>query len=102
MASGAAWIMGAGRAQAAACMNGAGPRALGRISARTGVPVVMGLVSGAVSLGAMAASLWITRGDGQKYFLAALTVSIALIVLAPLAVVFAAGAVFHLASRRPS
>jgi glutamate:GABA antiporter len=82
MASGAAWIMGAGRAQAAACMDGAGPRALGRISARTGVPVVMGLVSGAVSLGAMAASLWITRGDGQKYFSAALTVSIALIVLA--------------------
>jgi amino acid transporter len=82
MASGAAWIMGAGRAQAAACMDGAGPRALGRISPRTGVPVVMGLVSGAVSLGAMAASLWITRGDGQKYFSAALTVSIALIVLA--------------------
>ena len=82
MASGAAWIMGAGRAQAAACMDGAGPRALGRISPRTGVPVVMGLVSGAVSLAAMAASLWVTRGDGQKYFSAALTVSIALIVLA--------------------
>jgi len=42
----------------------------------------MGLVSGAVSLAAMAASLWITRGDGRKYFSAALTVSIALIVLA--------------------
>ena len=82
MASGAAWIMGAGRAQAAACMDGAGPRALGRISPRTGVPVVMGLVSGAVSLAAMVASLWVTRGDGQKYFSAALTVSIALIVLA--------------------
>jgi glutamate:GABA antiporter len=82
MASGAAWIMGAGRAQAAACMDGAGPRALGRISPRTGVPVVMGVVSGAVSLAAMVASLWVTRGDGQKYFSAALTVSIALIVLA--------------------
>jgi len=81
-ASGSAWIMGAGRAQAAACMDGAGPRALGRISPRTGVPVVMGLVSGAVSLAAMVASLWVTRGDGQKYFSAALTVSIALIVLA--------------------
>ena len=82
MASGAAWIMGAGRAQAAACMDGAGPRALGRISPRAGVPVVMGLVSGAVSLAAMVASLWVTRGDGQKYFSAALTISIALIVLA--------------------
>jgi hypothetical protein len=55
-------------------MDGAGPRALGRTWARTGVPVVMGLVSGAVSLGAMAASLWITRGDGQKYLSAALTI----------------------------
>ena len=50
LASGSAWIMGAGRAQAAACLDGAGPRVLGRISARTGVPVVMGLVSGGVSL----------------------------------------------------
>jgi amino acid transporter len=81
-ASGSAWIMGAGRAQAAACLDGAGPRVLGRISPRTGVPVVMGLVSGAVSLAAMVASLWVTRGDGQQYFSAALTVSIALIVLA--------------------
>jgi glutamate:GABA antiporter len=82
LASGSAWIMGAGRAQAAACMDGAGPRVLGTISPRTGVPVVMGLVSGAVSLAAMVAALYITRGDGQKYFSAALTVSIALIVLA--------------------
>jgi hypothetical protein len=29
----------------------------------------------------MVASLWVTRGDGQKYFSAALTVSIALITL---------------------
>jgi len=82
LASGSAWIMGAGRAQAAACMDGAGPRALGRVSARTGVPVVMGLVSGAVSLVTMAADLLVTGGNGQKYFSAALTVSIALIVLA--------------------
>ncbi len=82
LASGATWIMGAGRAQAAACLDGAGPRALGRISPRTGVPVVMGLLSGAVSLVAMLVNLVVTGGDGQKYFSAALTVSIALIVLA--------------------
>jgi amino acid transporter len=82
LASGSAWIMGAGRAQAAACLDGAGPAVLGRISARTGVPVIMGLVSGAISLAAMAAALYITSGDDQKYFSAALTVSIALIVLA--------------------
>jgi amino acid transporter len=82
LASGSAWIMGAGRAQAAACLDGAGPPALGRISERTGVPVVMGLVSGGVSLLTMAADLYVTGGDGQKYFSAALTVAIAMIVLA--------------------
>ncbi len=81
-ASGAAWIMGAGRAQAAACLDGAGPRVLGRISERTGVPVVMGLVSGGVSLAAMSLDLWLTDGDGQKYFSVALSVAIALVVLA--------------------
>jgi amino acid transporter len=82
LASGSAWIMGAGRAQAAACLDGAGPRVLGRISRRTGVPVIMGLVSGAVSLLAMITGLSFSQGDGQKYFSAALVVSIALIVLA--------------------
>jgi amino acid transporter len=82
LASGSAWIMGAGRAQAAACLDGAGPPALGRISPRSGVPVVMGLVSGGVSLAALVVDVWATGGDGQKYFSAALTVSIALIVLA--------------------
>ncbi len=82
LASGSAWIMGAGRAQAAACLDDGGPRALGRISERSGVPVVMGLVSGAVSLVVMAVSLWVTGGDQQKYFSVALNVAIALIVLA--------------------
>ncbi len=85
-ASGTAWIMGAGRAQAAACLDGAGPAVLGRISERTGVPVVMGLISGGVSWLAMAVNLWATRGDAQRYFSVALTVSIALIVLAYLLV----------------
>jgi amino acid transporter len=82
MASGSAWIMGAGRAQAAACLDGAGPRVLGRISPRSGVPVVMGLVSGGVSFLATAAYLAVAGRDNQKYFSAALVVSIALIVLA--------------------
>jgi amino acid transporter len=82
LASGSAWIMGAGRAQAAACLEGGGPRILGRISARTGVPVMMGLVSGAVSMVTMLVNLYVTDGDNQKYFSAALTTAIALIVLA--------------------
>ena len=81
-ASGTAWIMGAGRAQAAACMEGAGPRVLGRISARTGVPTVIGLVSGAISLLAMAADLAVAGRDNQKYFSVALVVAISLVVLA--------------------
>jgi amino acid transporter len=82
LASGSAWIMGAGRAQAAACLDGGGPAVLGRISERSGVPVVMGLVSGGVSLATMAIDLAVSNGDGQRYFSAALTVSIALILLA--------------------
>jgi amino acid transporter len=82
LASGSAWIMGAGRAQAAACLDGAGPAALGRISERSGVPVIMGLVSGGVALVTMAADLVFTGGDGQKYFSVALTLAVALIVLA--------------------
>ena len=82
LASGSAWIMGAGRAQAAACLDGAGPALLGRISARSGVPVIMGLVSGGLALATMFADLIFTRGDGQKYFSVALTLAVALIVLA--------------------
>ena len=81
-ASGTAWIMGAGRAQAAACLDGAGPAVLGRVSARTGVPVIMGVVSGAVSMITMLAYLLATDGDGQKYFSVGLTVAVAMIVLA--------------------
>ena len=82
LASGSAWIMGAGRAQAAACLDGAGPAVLGRISDRTGVPVIMGLVSGAVALITMAVDLLATGGDGQRYFSVALTLAVALIVVA--------------------
>ena len=82
VASGSAWIMGAGRAQAAACIDGAGPAVLGRVNERTGVPVVMGVVSGVVSFLAMATYVLLTGGNGQRYFSASLTVSIALIVIA--------------------
>lgn len=82
LASGATWVMGAGRAQAAACMDGAGPRWLGHISERTGVPVNMGLVTGGLSLLTMIVDLSLTSGNGQRYFSAALTVAVALIMLA--------------------
>jgi amino acid transporter len=81
-ASGTAWIMGAGRSQAAACLDGAGPVSLGRISPRTGVPVVMGLLSGGLSMVMMVGFILATNGDGQQYFSVGLTVAVSLIVLA--------------------
>ena len=98
LASGSAWIMGAGRAQAAACLDGGGPAVLGRISPRTGVPVVMGLVSGAVSLTTTVVDVLVTGGDGQRYFSVALTTSIALVVVAYL---FVYPAFLVLRVRRP-
>jgi len=86
LASGSAWTIGAGRAQAAACLEGAGPAWMGRISERSGVPVRMGLVSGAVALATMVVDLTLSGGDGQRYFSAALTLAVALIVLAYLLV----------------
>ena len=80
--SGAAWIMGAGRAQAAACLDGGGPRVLGRISGSTGTPVPIILVSGVLALAVMAFDVIATGGDAQRYFSAALTLAIALIVMA--------------------
>jgi amino acid transporter len=41
----------------------------------------MGLVSGAVSLATMVATLYITDGDGQRYFSAALTSAISMIII---------------------
>jgi amino acid transporter len=97
-ASGTAWIMGAGRSQAAACLDGAGPAVFGRISPRTGVPVVMGLVSGVFSMATMVGYLLATDGDGQQYFSVGLTVAVALIVLAYL-LIFPTFAVLRI--RRP-
>jgi hypothetical protein len=48
VSSGSAWIMGACRMQAAACLDGGGPRSLGRISPHSGVPVAICLFSGLV------------------------------------------------------
>jgi amino acid transporter len=80
LASGTAWIIGTARAQSTACLDGAGPPGLGRTS-RSGVPVVMVLVTGAVTLFAMTAALVVTHGQEQKFFSAGLTCAIALDVL---------------------
>ena len=82
LASGSAWIMGAGRAQAAACLDGGGPRQAGpdliaqRGARDHGPGLRRGLLAGHGRRPGR------RRRDNQKYFSAALVVSIALIVLA--------------------
>lgn len=82
VASGTTWLMGTARTQACACLDGAGPRVLGRISPTTGVPVVMALVSGAASAAMLVVGLAATGADVQRYFTVALTGAIAFIMLA--------------------
>jgi amino acid transporter len=75
VAGGVAWLVGSSRAQAAACRDGGGPAALGSVPAMT---LTTGLCAGAVAV-----TLLIVNGDdGQRYFSVALTVSIALLLLA--------------------
>ena len=83
LASGSAWIIGAGRAQAAACLDGAGPRGVrAHVDAQRGAGD-HGLGDRAGGARRRRSSAWRSRsGDGQAYFSATLTTSISLIVLA--------------------
>jgi Amino acid permease len=78
--------MASSRTQAAASLDGAGPPALGRISARTGTPVPATLAALAVATVTTLAAFAVAGGDNSRYFSAALTLSIALLVLANLIV----------------
>jgi amino acid transporter len=49
VSSGTTWIMGADRALAVGCIDGCGPRFLGRFSARFGTPANVNVLSGIVS-----------------------------------------------------
>jgi amino acid transporter len=68
MAAGATWLMGASRTQAAACLDGGGPRGLGVVSPISGVPVRMTLVSGGAATAVFVAGVAVTHGDAQRYF----------------------------------
>ncbi|MFE5328777.1 APC family permease [Embleya sp. NPDC056575] len=74
--SGTAWAMGLSRAQAVACADGAGPAWLGRVSARTGAPVRVNLLSTAIAATVMVASIALTDGDARKYFSAGIGLAI--------------------------
>jgi amino acid transporter len=86
MSSGATWIMGADRAQAVACYDGAGPRVLGRFSRRYGTPVAVNALSGIISSAFMVLAFLLTSGSTAKYFSAALGLAISTTTISYLAI----------------
>ena len=74
--SGTTWIMGADRSQAVACLDGAGPRALGRFSSRFGTPVALNLASGVVATVVMLAAFAVAGASAEKFFVASLNLGI--------------------------
>jgi glutamate:GABA antiporter len=86
MSSGATWIMGADRAQAVACYDGAGPRILGTFSRRYGTPIAVNFLSGAISTILMVAAFKLTSGSNAKYFSAALSLAISTTTISYLAI----------------
>jgi glutamate:GABA antiporter len=76
LTSGVTWIMGADRALAVSCYDGAGPRSLGVISARFGTPVRVNIFSGIMATIIVILAETITSGNAAKYFGAVLGVTI--------------------------
>jgi glutamate:GABA antiporter len=86
MSSGATWIMGADRAEAVACYDGAGPRILGRFSARYGTPIAVNALSGVIASLFMVLAFYLTSGSTAKYFSAALGLAISTTTVSYLAI----------------
>jgi glutamate:GABA antiporter len=76
LTSGATWIMGADRALAVSCYDGAGPRLLGVINAKYGTPIRVNIFSGIVATIVVVLAQQITSGDAARYFNAVLGVTI--------------------------
>jgi amino acid transporter len=76
VSSGSTWLMGADRALAVAALEGAGPRFLGRFSARHGTPIAANLVSGALSTVVMVLAMALSQGNSKIYFDAVLGLAI--------------------------
>jgi amino acid transporter len=86
LTSGSAWIMGADRAQAVACYDGAGPRFFGHISARFGTPLRMNILSGVVASALFVMATEITSGNAGKYFAVVLGLAISTTTISYLAI----------------
>ena len=86
VANGLTWVMASSRTQAAASLDGIGPAALGRVSARTGTPLAATFTGGLVATATTLAAFAVAGDDNGRYFSVALAVSIALLALANLVV----------------
>jgi amino acid transporter len=76
LSSGATWIMGADRAEAVACYDGAGPRVLGYFSKKYGTPLAVNLASGILATVVLLLAVQLTNGNTAKYFTAVLGLAI--------------------------
>ncbi|SES01424.1 Amino acid transporter [Lentzea xinjiangensis] len=76
LTSAVSWAIGAHRAQAVACADGAGPAYLGRLSPRHGTPVRVNVLSGLLASVVLVTALNLTGGDSEKYFTAGLALVI--------------------------
>ncbi|POX39525.1 amino acid permease [Streptomyces sp. Ru73] len=76
LTSGVTWAMGAHRAEAVACADGAGPAWLGKIDERHGTPARVNLLSAVIASVLFVLALNLTEGDGEKYFAAGLGLTI--------------------------
>jgi amino acid transporter len=76
LTSGVTWALGAHRAQAVACADGAGPAWLGHISEKHGTPVRVNLLSAVLASLLFVVALNLSGGDGEKYFAAGLGLTI--------------------------
>jgi amino acid transporter len=97
--SGLTWIMGSDRTLAVSCYDGAGPKALGRFSARFGTPVRVNILSGFISTAVFVAVSEITSGNAAKFFTVALSLAISTTLISYLAIFPAA---WVLRRRRPT
>lgn len=74
--SGLTWIMGSDRTLAVSCYDGAGPRSLGKFSARFGTPLRVNVLSGILSTIILVATVFVTGGNAYKFFAVALNLAI--------------------------
>ena len=97
--SGTSWIMGADRSQAVACLDGAGPRALGSFANRWGTPVPLNVASGFIATLVMLSAFAVAGASAERFFTASLNLGISTTTISYLGIF---PALYLLRRRRPS